>query len=252
MSAVLAIAERIALMLEQNITQHLGALSLSGMVSAIAPQTTNSAVADLPFLDRLGHVITAEEDWCADRKRERLLKAAKLRTNAQPEDILFGADRGLERSYVAELLTSQWVRQGETLVITGPTGTGKIWLACTFGTAAARAGHALLYHRCNALLEEMSFAHADGSIKKLEASIAKAQLLILDDFALAPIDERAKEDLLALLENRTGERATLIAGQRAYTEWHGYIDNPLLADAIMNRLVQRSHKTRLKGDSMRK
>jgi DNA replication protein DnaC len=244
--------ERIAVMLEQNITQRLGSLSLSGMASAIALQTTNSAFADLPFLDRLGHVITAEENWRADRKRERLLKAAKLRTSAQPEDIVFGADRGLERSYIAELLTSAWVGNGETLLITGPTGTGKTWLACAFGTSAARAGYAVRYYRCNALLEEMAFAHADGSIKKLEAAIAKAQLLILDDFALAPIDERGKEDLLALLENRTGERATLIAGQRAHTEWHSYIDNPLLADAIMDRLVQRSHKIRLKGESMRK
>lgn len=239
-------------MLEQNIAQRLVALSLSGMASAIDVQTTSSAFADLPFLDRLGHVVSAEEDWRADRRRERLLKAARLRTSARPEDIVFDAQRGLEKSYVAELLTSAWVRNGETLLITGSTGTGKTWLACAFGTAAARAGHTVRYYRCNALLEEMSFAHADGSIKKLEAAIARAQLLILDDFALAPIDERAKEDLLALLENRTGERATLIAGQRAHTEWHSYIANPLLADAIMDRLVQRSHKIRLKGESMRK
>jgi DNA replication protein DnaC len=244
--------ERIDRMLDQQISQRLGALSLSGMASAIAAQTTNSAFADLPFLDRVGHLITAEEDWRADRKRERLLKAAKLRTNAQPEDIVFDPQRGIERSYIAELLTSQWVRHGETLLITGPTGTGKTWLACAFGTAAARAGYTVRYCRSNALLEDMAFAHADGSIKKLEAAIAKVQLLILDDFALAPINERAKEDLLALLENRTGERATLIAGQRAHTEWHSYIDNPLLADAIMDRLVQRSHKIRLKGESMRK
>lgn len=239
-------------MLEQQIIDRLNVLSLGGMASGVELQATASAFAELPFFDRFGHLVTAEENRRSDRMRQRLLKAAKLRVNAQPEDIVFGADRGIERSQIAELLTSTWVRQGETLLIVGATGTGKTWLACAFGYAAARSGYSVRYFRANKLLEEMAFAHADGSIKKLEASLAKAQLLILDDFALAPIDERAKEDLLALLENRTGERATLVAGQRSYTEWHSYIDNPLLADAIMDRLMQRSHKIRLKGETMRK
>ncbi len=239
-------------MFDHSLTPRLHGLSLNGMAAGLETQSTSSAFAQMPFMDRLGHMITAEEDWRAERKLERILRAAKLRVNAHPEDIAFNADRGLERSYVGELLTCQWIRRGETLLVTGSTGTGKTWLACAFAHAAARSGYSVRYFRANDLLEQMAFAHADGSIRKLMAVLSKTQLLILDDFALAPIDERAKEDLLALLDSRGGERATIFSGQRAYTEWHAYIDNPLLADAIMDRLVQRSHKISLKGESMRK
>ena len=239
-------------MLEHQVTTRLADLSLGGMAKAVELQTTNSAFAEMAFVDRLGHIVTAEEDWRSDRRRDRLLRAARLRVDARPEDIAFSGDRGLDRVYVAELLTCQWIGKGDTLLITGPTGTGKTWLACAFGHQATRAGFSVRYFRTNSLLEEMSFAHADGSIRRLKLALGKVQLLILDDFALAPVDERAKQDLLDLLENRTGERATLVAGQRSYTEWHGYLENPHLSDAIMDRLVQRSHKLRLKGESLRK
>lgn len=152
---------------------------------------------------------------------------------------------------MAELLTCRWIREADNLLISGASGTGKTWLGCAFGMAAIRLALPVRYVRTNPMLETMRLAHMDGSISKLRAPLIAAKLLILDDFGIAPIPEPAKEDLLELLEGRIDNGATLVVGQLDPGEWYGYLDTPHLADAIMDRLVQRAHRLPLKGGSLR-
>ena len=159
--------------------------------------------------------------------------------------------RGLDRAYVAELLTCGWIRRCDNVLITGPAGSGKSFLGSALGAAAIDLGLSVRYVRTNPMLEQMALAHLDGSISKLRQSLISASLLILDDFGIAPITLRAKEDLLELLEGRIDAGSTIVMGQLAPEEWHDYLDAPHLADAIIDRLFQRSHRFALKGTSMR-
>lgn len=239
-------------MTEERVRQSLRDLRLYGMLSAFDQQQRTSAYTEMSFAERLDHLCAAERNTRDDRVRERNFRAAKFKhKGADPSDIRFDTDRGLERSYFAELLTCRWIRNTENLLLSGPTGTGKTWLGCALGISAIEHGMGVRYVRTNVVLEEMALAHGDGSISKLRASLAKVPLLILDDFGIAMIGERAKEDLLELLEARIDNGATMVIGQLDPKEWHTYLDSPHLADAIMDRLVQRAHRIALRGASMR-
>lgn len=231
--------------------QQLSDLRLAGMLQAFDQQQTSAAFAQLPFADRLSHLLLAEERHRDTRTRERLLRRAKFKHRADPRDIRFEDGRGLDRGYVAELLTCEWVRRTDNLLMSGAAGSGKTWLGCALGIAAVNLGLSVLYVRSNPMLEEMRLAHLDGSIAKLRSSLVRADLLILDDFGIAPIAEPSKEDLLELLEGRIDQGATMVIGQLDPSEWHGYLDSPHLADAILDRLVQRAHRIALKGGSLR-
>ena len=149
-------------------------------------------------------------------------------------------------------MTCAWVTAHEHLILTGPTGTGKTHLACAFGMQAARHGLTVRYVRANQLLEDLAIAHQDGSIGKARGSFARFDLLILDDFGLAPMTELGKQDLLDVIDARTRTSSILLAGQLPFKEWHGYIDNPMVADAILDRVASTSHRIQLKGESMRR
>ena len=150
------------------------------------------------------------------------------------------------------MLTCQWIEQHQNLLMTGQTGTGKTWLACCFAVQAARKGITVGYRRMGRLLEDMEIAHADGSLPKLRQQLAKLQLLVLDDFGLVPLTARGRSDLLELLDDRVGTSSTLVAGQLPIKDWHGFINDPALADAILDRLIHSSIKLTLRGESMRK
>lgn len=229
----------------------LGELRLTGMLQAFNQQQLSPAFSELAFADRLGHLLLAEQQYRDARTRERLMRRARFKHRADPHDVRFGEGRGLERAYIAELITCEWVRRTDNLLLSGAAGTGKTWLGCALGTAAVELGLSVRYVRTNTTLEEMRLAHLDGSIAKLRSSLVSADLLILDDFGIAPIPEQAKEDLLELLEGRIDQGATMVIGQLDPGEWHGYLDSPHLADAIMDRVVQRAHRIALKGGSMR-
>lgn len=171
---------------------------------------------------------------------------------AEPEAIDYQPTRGLDRAFVGDLLTSQWMLQHQNLLITGPTGTGKTWLACAFAVQAARRGFTVGYRRLGRLLEDMEIAHADGSIRKLRQQLAKLQLLILDDFGLDSLTARGRSDLLELLDDRVGSGSTIVAGQLPIKGWHSFINDPAMADAILDRLIHSSLKLTLKGESLRK
>lgn len=234
------------------ILPRLTALGLHGMAQSLEAQRASSIYAEMTFEDRLSYCLLAEEELRGNRSRERLVKNARFKINATPEGLDYGDGRGLQRNLIAELCGGSWLNNGHNLIVTGPTGTGKTHVACALGLAAIRLGHSVRYFRVNLLLEQMAFAREDGSIPRMRTQLAKVDLLILDDLAVAPLVERGKEDLLELLDARVGERSTIVAGQRTFAEWHDYLDNPILADAILDRMSQQAYKIQLKGESKRR
>ena len=227
-------------------------LRLPGMLAGLEQQLSQPVYADLPFEQRLGHLVDAEASQRDSQRLQRLLRNARLKVQAEPEAIDFRPGRGLDRAVFGDLLTCGWIERRQNLLITGQTGTGKTWLACALAMQAARKGLTVGYKRVGRLLEEMEIAHADGSLGKLRGQLAKLQLLILDDFGLVALNSRGRADLLEVLDDRVGTGATVVAGQMPVKEWHGFINDPALADAILDRLIHSSHKLALKGESMRK
>ena len=228
-------------------------LRLRGMATALEEQLQGSAAQDLSFEERLALLLEREITWRDNRRLQRLLQEARLRLpSAAPEDIDYRSARGLDRSVLLRLGSADWVRARQVVLVVGPTGVGKSYLACALGQAACRAGLSTRYFRLGRLLGELALARADGSYAKLLAKLAKTELLILDDWGLAPLADVERRDLLEILEDRYRSRATLITSQLPIEHWHDYIGNPTLADAILDRLVHGAHKLVLKGGSMRK
>jgi DNA replication protein DnaC len=197
-------------------------------------------------------LVDAEVQDRENRRLTRLLRAAKLKVNACPEDIDYAAHRGLDREVINNLLTCDWIEKSLNTIITGPTGVGKTWLACALGQQAARKGHSVLYKRLSRLLEELDIAYGDGTLVKLRAKLAKVQLLILDDWALATLTARGRHELLELIDDRIRTGSILITSQLPIEKWHEYIGEPTVADAILDRVVHRSHRIELRGESLRK
>jgi DNA replication protein DnaC len=230
----------------------LNRLKLYGMATALSEQMTQSAVAGLAFEDRFGLLVEREALYRDNRRLARLLQLAQLKVRASLEDIDFRSRRGLERPQIASLGACDWIRSGQNLLIHGATGCGKTYLACALANQACRQGLSALYVRASRLFEELNLCHADGSFRKRLAAIVKVSLLVIDDFAISPMGARERTDLLELLDDRVGARATLITSQLPIENWHDYIGDPTLADAILDRLVHSAHKIHIEGETMRK
>jgi len=240
-------------MLIQPILDTLNRLKLLGMALAFSEQMTQSAAQELAFEERLTLLLEREQLHRENHRLTRLLQLAQLKERtAVIEDIDYRSRRGLDRSQLTSLASCEWIRAGQSLLIQGATGCGKTYLACALAHQACRQGLSAWYVRAPRLFEEMNLCHADGSFRKRLAAIAKIQLLVIDDFAIAPIGARERSDLLELLDDRGGLRATLITSQLPIEHWHEYIGDPTLADAILDRLVHRSHRIHLQvKESMR-
>lgn len=239
-------------MLNEHTINQLRGLRLDGMVRAIEDQASSTAATSLGFEERLTLLVQREVAWRDDRRVARLLKAARLKVStACVEEINWRASRGLDKSMVTALAGCDWLRHGQSLLITGATGCGKTWLACALGTQAARSGFSVLYTRAARLFDELQVAHGDGSFSRRLAQLAKLDLLVIDDFAISPIGAAERNDLLEVLDDRVGTRSTLITSQLPVKAWHTYLDDPTLADAILDRVVHSSHKIELKGRSLR-
>jgi DNA replication protein DnaC len=239
-------------MLIQQTLERLHELRLTGMAQALQEQLGMPDLDSLAFADRLALLLEREITFRDDRRLTRLLQVAKLHMPAAVEDLDFRTPRGLDRSLVLSLASGQWIREHDNVLISGATGTGKSYLACAFGHSACRHGLSTRYFRFSRLLADLALARADGSYAKLLDRLARTQLLLLDDFGLAPLSDPERRDLLEVLDDRYSKRATLVTSQLPFDHWHDVLGDATFADAILDRLVHNAHRITLKGASMRK
>jgi len=239
-------------MLNHPTFDKLLALRLMGMAKALSEQMDLPESQALSFEERLGLLVDREMTARSDRRLTTRLRQAKLRLSASLEDIDYRHPRGLDKSLNLRLASCQWVHEHHNVLITGPTGIGKTWLACALGHKACREGYTVLYLRLPRLLQELPIAKGDGRYPKLMASLAKTNILILDDWGLASLSDENRHDVLELLEDRHGRGATMVTSQFPVEHWHEALGNPTLADAILDRLLHNAYKITLRGDSMRK
>ncbi|MGB3647075.1 MAG: IS21-like element helper ATPase IstB [Desulfobulbales bacterium] len=232
--------------------EKLERLRLTGMLTALQEQMGMDDINDLSFEERLGLLVDREAVCRESRRLKTRLRKAKLRHSAAVEDIDFRHPRGLDKSLVMRLADCNWLKNHENLIITGPTGVGKSYLACAFAQKACRTGYSAIYLRTSRLFENLGLAKGDGRYIKLLTGFAKTDLLVLDDFGLAKLNREHQHDLLEILEDRHGLKSTLVTSQLPVEHWHEQIGDPTMADAILDRLVHSAHKIQLKGGSMRK
>ena len=239
-------------MLTHPTLEKLRSLKLSGMVKALEEQIQVEDLKELTFEERLGLLVDREVTERRNRKLQTLLKKAKLRLNASIEDIDYRHPRDLDKSLILSLASCQWIEEHNNILITGPTGVGKSYLACALAQKACREGCRTLYFRLPRLLQELTMARGDGRYGKMLINLAKTNLLVIDDWGLAPLDDHGRRDILEILEDRHNVRSTIFTSQLPLNNWHEIIGDPTLADAILDRLVHNAYKITLKGESMRK
>jgi DNA replication protein DnaC len=239
-------------MLKHPTLDKLHALKLTGMAAALADQSATPDITDLSFEERLGLLVDREMTERDNRRMSSRLRRAKLRHAAILEDIDYRNSRGLDKGLVQSLASCQWVKEHLNVLITGPTGVGKTWLACALAHKACREGYTAQYVRLTRLLRELTIAKGDGQYSKLLTSLAKVDVLILDDWGLMKLSAENRRDLLEVLEDRHGRRSTIATSQLPIEEWHDIIGDATLADAILDRLVHNAYKINLRGESMRK
>ena len=240
-------------MLTQPTLEQLNELRLHALAQAWKAQHEDPSTDDLSFDDRLALLVEAEWMDRQNKRLSRLLREAKLRiAGACLEDIEYAKERKLDRALIRQLATGRWIEAHHNVVITGATGTGKTYVACALAQQACRRGHRVLYRRMPRLFDELTLARADGTYVKLLARFARTDVLLLDDWGLAPVQDVERRDLLEIMEDRHGLRATIWTSQLPVAKWHDHLGDPTVADAICDRLLHNAHRIVLQGPSRRK
>jgi len=236
---------------EQTITT-LNAMKLFGMARGFTERLSDSRQASLSHAEFVGLLVEDEKAYRDSQRLARLLKNARLKQPAALEDIDYTHPRGLNRQLIMELSQPQWIAAHRNLLISGPTGVGKSYLACAMGNMAARAGYTVLYARAPRLLETLQQARGDGSHLKAITKLGKVQLLVIDDFLLTPLSDLERRDFLEIVEERYGAGSTVVTSQCPVKDWHPVIGDPTLADSICDRLLNNAYRIELRGESMRR
>lgn len=240
-------------MLKQPMIEKMLALRLPGMVEALKTQEQDPASRELSFLERLGLLVDQQWNWRENQALGRRLKSAKLRNNACVEEIDYRTTRGLDKTVIRALVQeSAWVARHENVFVLGPTGVGKSFVASALAQKACRDGYSALYTRAQSLFRDLAMARADGSLRNLLARLARIDVLVIDDWAMAPLSEPERRDVWEICEDRYQVRSTILTSQLPVSRWHEQIGDPTLADGILDRLVHNAHRIEMKGDSMRK
>ena len=240
-------------MLNLPTLEKLHALRLVGMAEAFRAQAEQPDLTQLSFEERFALLVDQQWTWKQNRALARRLAHARLRHRASVEDIDFRSPRGLDRALVRALAQdSSWVRQHQNLFLIGPTGIGKSFLACALAEKACRDGFTAWYTRAAQLFRDLALARADGSVRRLFTRLAKVEVLLVDDWAMAPLADVERRDFLEICEDRYQMRSTILTSQLPVAQWHAQIGDPTLADSILDRLVRHAHRIEMQGESMRK
>src|SRR6266851_5532338 len=240
-------------MLTEPMMEKLIAMRLQGMADGLKAQQQDPAVAELSFQERLAMLVDQQWNWRENQALSRRMKAAKLRGNACVEEIDFRTSRGLDKSVIRALAQeSAWVAKHENIFVLGPTGVGKSFVASALAQKACRDGYSVFYARAQSLFRDLGLARADGSLRHLLARLGKIDVMVIDDWAMAPMTETERRDFWEICEERYQRRSTILTSQLPISRWHEQIGDPTLADGILDRLVHNAHRIEMKGESMRK
>lgn len=239
-------------MMMNTTLEQLRGLKLNGMAEGLQEQLTQAGMTAMSFEERLALLVDREVYFRNDKRQARLLKEARLKyPQACIEDLDTRPGRGLERKAVMSLALGDWIDSGHSVLVTGPTGAGKSWLACALAQYACRRGHSALYQRVPRLGEELRIRHANGTFGKWLIQLAKTDVLLLDDWGMTALDSQTRADLLEIIDDRAASKATIITSQLPIEHWHAWVGDATIADAILDRVMQRNHRFTLTGESLR-
>jgi DNA replication protein DnaC len=239
-------------MLNQPTIEKLNTMKLHGMAEAFRAQLESTDMSQLAFEERFGMLVDQQWLWKENRALSHRLRSARLKERGVMEDIDYQHPRGLDRKLMRTLASSEWVRQHQNILLIGPTGIGKTWLGCALAQKACRDGFSVLHKRTTELFRELAVAHVDGSIGRVLQKLSRVDVLVLDDFAMAPLKDAERRDILEICDDRYQRRSMILTSQMSTGHWHEQIGDPTVADSILDRVVHNAYRVELNGESIRK